>query len=99
VNDHKYDDCSVRTPQWHLVSPGKGKGQRHWQLFDVSIDYGEKKNVAAENPDVVAKLEAEYDRWWESLPPYLVNEDAVQPKSNPFKDLYWRQFGKEPKKP
>ena len=99
VNDHKYDDCSVRTPRWHLVSPGKKKGQRHWQLFDVSADYGEKNNIAADNPEVVAKLDAEYDRWWESLPPYLVNEDAVQPKSNPFKDLYWKQFGKDSKKP
>ena len=90
VNDHKFADCSVRTPRWHMVSVGKGK--QHWQLFDVSIDYGEKQNVAEMYADVVKKLTAEYDAWWASLPPYLVNEDAVPPKGNPFKELYWKQF-------
>jgi hypothetical protein len=25
----------------------------------------------------------------------LINEDAVGPKENPVKELYWKQFGKE----
>ncbi len=95
VDDHKYAGCSVRAPQWHLVSAGKGK--QKWELFDVLADYGEKTDVAEKHPDVVKKLNAEYDTWWASLPPYLVNEDAVGPKENPFKELYWKQFGK-PKK-
>ena len=93
VDDYKYAGCSVRTPRWQMVSVGKGKG-KNWQLFDVKADPGEKTDVAAEHPDTVKKLDAEYDAWWASLPPYLVNEDAVPPPSNPFKDLYWKQFGK-----
>jgi len=89
----KFENCSVRTTRWHLVSAGKGK--KPWQLFDVSVDYGEKNDVAAMHPEVVKKLAAEYDDWWASLPPYLVNEDAVPPKENPFKELYWKQFGKD----
>jgi hypothetical protein len=27
----------------------------------------------------------------------LVNEDAVGPKINPYKKLYWKQFGGGPK--
>jgi arylsulfatase A-like enzyme len=89
----KFENCSVRTTRWHLVSAGKGN--KRWQLFDVSVDYGEKNDVAAMNPEIEKKLAAEYDGWWASLPPYLVNEDAVPPKANPFKELYWKQFGKE----
>lgn len=97
VDDHKYAGCGVRTKPWHLVSAGKGKGKGDWELFDVAADPGEKTDVAEKHPDVVKKLGAEYDAWWASLPPYLVNEDAVPPKENPFKELYWKQFGK-PKK-
>jgi arylsulfatase A-like enzyme len=92
VDDHKYAGCSVRTKQWHLVSTGKAKGT--WELFDLTADPGEKINVAENHPDVVKTLDAEYNAWWASLPPFLVNEDAIGPKENPFKVLYWRQFGK-----
>jgi arylsulfatase A-like enzyme len=92
VDDHKYANCSVRTPRWHLVPAAKGKGKG--EPFDVTADPGEKTDVADKHPDVVKKLAAEYDAWWASLPPYLVNEDAVPPKESPFKELYWKQFGK-----
>lgn len=82
-------------PRWHLVSVGKGKGG--WELFDLTTDPGEKTNVAEKHPEVLKKLNNDYDNWWASLPPYLVNEDAMPPKENPFKELYWAQFGK-PKK-
>ena len=48
-------------------------------------------------PTWVKKLDEEYDAWWATLPPYLVNEDAVGPKVNPFKELYEKQFGGKPK--
>ncbi len=92
VDDHKFAGCSVRTTRWHLVSAGK---KPTWELFDVKADPGEKTNVAADHPDVMKKLQAEYDEWWASLPPYLVNEDAVGPKVNPFKELYEKQFGEK----
>ncbi|MFM8270776.1 MAG: arylsulfatase [Gemmata sp.] len=95
VDDHKFAGCSVHTKRWHLVSAGKAKGK--WELFDLTADSGEKTDVAEQHPEVVKKLGAEYDAWWASLPPFLVNEDAVGPKENPFKELYWKQFGK-PKK-
>ena len=52
--------------------------------------------MIAEHPDVVAALRAAYDRWWEEVLPCLENEDAVGPKVNPFKELYWKQFGGGP---
>ncbi len=37
-----------------------------------------------------------YDAWWEEVLPLMVNEDAVGPKVNPFKERYWKQFGGGP---
>ena len=68
-------------------------GRKQWQLFDVSIDPGEKTDVSAAHPRVVKELDDAYDTWWASLPPYMVNEGVVGPKMNPFKELYLKQFG------
>lgn len=98
VQAYKYADCSVRSGQWHLVSdspPGKPR-DKGWQLFDVSADVGEQHDVAAEHKDVVARLDAEYDRWWDSVVPMMINEKAEYHGINPFKELYWKQFGGGP---
>ncbi len=89
----KYANCSVRTPRWHLVSVAK-PGDKQWQLFDVSKDPGEQSNVAAQQPQVLAEMETSYDAWWQSVQPQLVNESAIGPQENPFKELYWKQFGR-----
>jgi arylsulfatase len=96
-DDAKFSNCSVRTPRWHLVStkPPVG-GKPGWELYDVTADPGEKNDVAASQPDVVAKLAASYDAWWKSIQPGLVNEKAVGPRINPFKEMYWKQFGGGP---
>jgi arylsulfatase len=91
IDDYKYARCSVRTAHWHIVCDTDG--EKRWQLFDMQTDRGEKNEVAAQHPEVVNELDAAYDQWWKALPPYLVNENAVGPKVNPFKELYWRQFG------
>jgi arylsulfatase len=90
--EYKYAHCSVRSPRWHLVCDTKD-ASKLWQLFDVKADPGEKTDVAARNPEVVKELDAAYDKWWDSVQPGLVNEDAVGPKINPFKELYEKQFG------
>ena len=45
---------------------------------------------------MVAKLRVAYDQWWNEVQPLLVNENVVGPKVNPFKEVYWKQFGGEP---
>ena len=90
--DFKYAACSVRAPRWQLVSASKG-ADKNWMLFDVKADPGERNDVAAQNPQIVAEMDAAYDRWWDSVQPGLVNEAAVGPATNPFKALYQKQFG------
>jgi len=71
-----------------------GPAAKNWQLYDLKADPGETTDVAAEHPDVVARLEAAYDRWWaEVVPDTLENERAPLEGPNPFKVLYEKQFG------
>jgi arylsulfatase len=81
----------LRFGQHHLVSV-----QGAWQLFDLKADPGEEKNLAAEKPELVKQMAAAYDQWWQEILPCLDNEDARGPRINPFKELYWKQFGGEP---
>lgn len=92
--ESKIAQCSVRNTQFHLVN-ATSKGEK-WELFDVTHDPGESKNVIAEHPEVAAHLKRELDQWWNEILPELVNEDAIGPKVNPFKELYWKQFGGGP---
>ncbi len=89
----KYANCSIRDSRFHLVSLSKGDA-KNWQLFDLKADLAEQTNIADKHPQVVQQLDAEYDRWWDSVQPQLVNEEAVGPAVNPFKELFERQFGK-----
>jgi len=91
----KYSNCSVRSPRWHLVSASAG-AEKNWMLFDVISDPGEQVDLASKNLGVVNELDTAYDQWWDSIQPGLVNENAVGPAVNPFKALYWKQFGGGP---
>jgi arylsulfatase len=91
----KYSNCSVRSPRYNMVSEGKGNGKK-WALYDLKADPGEKTDVSAEHPDIVKEMDAAYDKWWAEILPCLENENAVGPAVNPFKELYWKQFGGGP---
>lgn len=84
----KFSQCSIRDRQFSLVNNNS--------LFDLRADPGQKTNVLAGHPDEVAKLRAAYETWWGEVQPLLVNEQAVGPKVNPFKELFWKQFGGGP---
>ncbi len=88
-NQHKFQAASIRNTQWTLVSE-KGGAQPAWQLFDVSTDYAQQKDVAAQHPDVVATLSQSFDRWWNECLPLMVNEKAMGPDINPFQEIYSR---------
>ena len=94
-SEWQYRNGSIRNTRWHLVTIDGGT-KPAWQLFDLTKDYGETTDVAASNPTVVAELAAAYDQWWRSARPLMVNEGVTGPKLNPFKALYWEQFGGGP---
>jgi arylsulfatase A-like enzyme len=89
----KYAKCSVRSTRYSLVSMGP---EKRWELYDVKSDPGQQNNVATKYLEVVDRMNAAYDRWWESVLPLLENEHAVPPRVAPYKELYWRQYGGGP---
>ncbi|PAW83459.1 MAG: arylsulfatase [Opitutia bacterium Tous-C8FEB] len=94
-DEWKYRSCSVRDPRWQLISLDGGRAPA-WQLFDLRADPGQEQDVAARHPEVVAALQRRFDDWWAAARPLMVNEGATGPKVNPFKELYWQQFGGGP---
>jgi arylsulfatase len=84
----KFTNCSIRNSRFTLVNNA--------ELYDLKHDPGETKNVIEKHPEVVATLRAEYDKWWSDVLPRLENEAAVGPDINPYKALYWKQFGGGP---
>ncbi len=84
----KQAKCAVRYGQFRLVN--------NRELYDLQADPGETRNVIDAHPEIVAQLRAAYDQWWTEILPCLENEDVVSPNVNPFKALYWQQFGGGP---
>jgi len=82
----QYKTCAVRTARYRFVN--------HTELYDMTADRKQTRNIAAEHPDEVARLRAAYDDWWASVRPHLENEAPHDvPLQNPYKTAYWQQFG------
>ena len=99
AGESAYRNCSIRNSRFQMVSvarPREDATKPHWELFDLKNDPGEKTNVLAKFPDVANELAGQYDKWWRETQPMLVNENVPAPKLNPFKALFWKQFGGGP---
>ncbi|MCP3915232.1 MAG: arylsulfatase [bacterium] len=59
---------AVMTERWRLVNGT--------ELYDIALDPGQSRDLALEQPERVADLRAEYERWWKSLEP--VFDDYVR---------------------
>jgi len=76
---------AIRQGNWKLVSwrDFEAKTESGWQLYDVSKDVGEKNDLAAANPEIVARLTADWDAWnAHNIAPRWhgnVNEDPTSP--------------------
>ncbi|MFM8415706.1 MAG: sulfatase-like hydrolase/transferase [Planctomycetota bacterium] len=88
-----YRNCRIREGRWQLVNVQNRP--EAWELYDLAADPGEKQDLAAKHPDVVARLAKAYDAWWRSVQEDLVNEDLDGPPENPFRVAFRAQFGPE----
>ncbi len=59
VTPRKWEGAAVRSGEWKLVD---GR-----QLYRLTDDPGEAKDVAADHPEVVARLRAAYEQWWDDV--------------------------------
>jgi len=55
----KWTNSVAMTHRWRLID---GK-----ELYDIRADPGQANDIAADHPDTVAHLRAEYEAWWKSL--------------------------------
>lgn len=60
----KWKGTAVMTQRWRLVNPTTDKDETKLELYDIARDPGQNSNIAAQHPDVVQHLKAEYDQWW-----------------------------------
>lgn len=54
---------AVMTRRWRLIHGA--------ELYDIKADPGQRHNVASERPDVVARLHAAFEGWWDEISPRL----------------------------
>ncbi|MFO0012780.1 MAG: sulfatase-like hydrolase/transferase [Planctomycetota bacterium] len=90
-NEFRYRQASIRNTRYTLVSPSGGR-EPAWELFDVIEDPGQKNNVLAQQPEIATKLANQFDAWWDSVQPCLVNEQVDAPEENSFKTLFREQM-------
>jgi hypothetical protein len=54
----KWRQFAVMTSRWRLVGD---------ELYELPADPGQRKDVAAGHPEVVKRLRAGYEKWWDSI--------------------------------
>jgi len=66
------NQISLNDNRYKLITPNGGKT---WMLFDIVADPSEKRNLAADKPDVVKRMRAELDKWRASCKASLAGKD------------------------
>ncbi len=65
----KWRQSAVMTNRWRL---NNGK-----ELYDIKADPGQTQNVAAKHSDIVQRLTAFYDAWWDELEPTFAQDCSI----------------------
>ena len=89
----KYAMSSIQDETFKLVN--------NKELYNLIEDLSEKNDIAAKNPEKVKELQEVYERFWQDVQPFLVNEGAAaeRPSVKPYHELYRKQFGEPPQNP
>jgi arylsulfatase A-like enzyme len=65
----KWKQTAVMSQQWRLVNAR--------ELYQIKQDPGQQRNLAAEYPEVVSRMTAFYDRWWNELQPTFAQTTEI----------------------
>ena len=63
----KYRFGCVMSGNWRLVSRTDVESAPRFELYDVSVDPGQRRSLSDVHPEIVQRLRADYDAWWTSL--------------------------------
>lgn len=78
-----YKNCAVRNERYRFIN--------NTELYDVIKDPGQTKNIASEHPEIVTQMRNVYSEWWNSVRPYMVNENVALSTQKPFWVEYYAQ--------
>ena len=70
---------AARSQRWKLVQPAGTDGKPfdpRYELYDLSAEAAETRDVAAEHPEVVEQMRADYRRWFDDV---TAGRDLAQP--------------------
>ena len=74
----KCGDCAKRRTQKRWVYSKNMefhfKLTKDWELYDLSTDPEQRKNIAADNKKIMARMKAEFDTWWDDIRPMMIHE-------------------------
>lgn len=70
-----FTHCAARNQRFKIVMSARPAAERHsravrfeeTELYDMAADPGERVNLAAQNPDVVERMRADYERWFRDV--------------------------------
>ncbi|ONI44219.1 hypothetical protein AN641_01210 [Candidatus Epulonipiscioides gigas] len=65
----KWRKSAVMRDSWRLVNGT--------ELYDIDADRAQRNDISAEHPEVVEKLRADYDKWWELVSPKFDEEIPI----------------------
>lgn len=81
-DQYQWKDYAVRTQQYRLVNDA---------LYDLLVDPGQSRDLAAARPEIVRELKAAFEGFWREARPLMVNEGVPMAKVRPFWAAYERQ--------
>ena len=70
--DEKEHDCAIRKGKWKLVREAElidSDNPPPWQLYDLTKDIGEQRDLAEKFPTIVSELNQIFLSWRSSMPP------------------------------
>jgi arylsulfatase A-like enzyme len=72
---NRVHNSAIRKGHWKLVRNREAIDSKSdppsWELYDLSSDVGEKKNIAEEQGQIVQELNQVFNRWRKSMHPSL----------------------------
>ncbi len=67
VDPIKWRRTAIMTEHWRLTSSFTKQGELEKELYAIDDDPAQEKNIIEQHPQVVARLSAFYDDWWEDV--------------------------------
>jgi hypothetical protein len=61
----RWKQTAVMSGTWRLVNPSVDGRPAALELYDLARDPAQKTNVIADHPETAARLQREYDAWWQ----------------------------------